>query len=181
MKKLSSILCFFIGLIFFISCKNEKTNVVPVNCEDNKDIIDALPNLKIYKNFNIQSMDCLPTPNGRLVLFTYKDLLAENSQMTVQLLDLRQSPEFDKLVEMQILNYKNSKLESNILTKPSQLFIGKYTTVTISGGVATFDSYIKDYYNLRILITAKNVVSNFAAVDSFLKDYVQKIDASKLK
>ena len=155
-----------------------------INCSEIKDMTSSIPNLKQYKNYNLETNFCVGPM--RMLSLIYSNSTNPEKKFTLILLDSRKSENENLVAEFKedyINATYNVQNNQGIRFENSKTNYGQYGSITaVSTGVVTFKCILKDFYTLSIVIQGDQMISmNVSAVELFLKDYIAKIELSKLK
>ena len=155
-----------------------------INCPEINDMVTSIPKLKQYKNYNLITNFCVgPT---RMLSLIYSNATNPEKKFTLILLDSRKSENENLVAEFKedyINATYNVQNNQGIRFENSKTDYGQFGSITtVSAGVVTFKCILKDFYTLSIVIQGDQMISmNVSAVELFLKDYIAKIELSKLK
>lgn len=176
----------FLFILILCSCKEKakynkigQVDLESLACDSIKDISDAFPRIEKYHDYKLKQVGC--SSNNRLYNLIYftKDSL---SRMDITIRDIRIGGN-DIFLKDAKQTFDNAKTK-NETTKISSIR-GEYATVHFntqdSLDMSKFTCILKKNYVVIIQIYKNKNLTNQHSLESFLKDYITKIDISKLK
>lgn len=178
----------FISTFIFFSCKERtkynnvgQVDLESVACDSIKDITAAFPIIKNYKDYKLVQVGCLS--DIRYFNLTYLNSKDTLSRMDISVRDGRLSG--NEIFLLDIKNTFDTAKRNYGKTYMSKL-IGEFGSVHIydSGNLnynANFNCILKSNYAVNIRISKNKKLGTQNSLELFLKDYISKIDVSKLK
>ena len=154
-----------------------------IACNEINDMVLSIPHAKKYKNYNLTTNFCVGPM--RMLSHVYINTTNPEKKFTLILLDSRKSENENLLAEFKY-DYANSTYgiqnKDGIRFENTKTNLGQFGSIlTASTGVAVYRCILKDFYTFSISFEGdSSIYSNVASVELFLKEYISKIDISKL-
>ena len=154
-----------------------------ISCNEINDMVLSIPRAKKYKNYNLTTNYCVGPM--RMLSHIYNNTSNPEKKFTLILLDSRKSENENLLAEFKN-DYANAtygvQSKDGIRFENTKTNFGQFGSIlTASTGVAVYRCILKDFYTFSISFESDpEIYKNVAAVELFLKEYISKIDISKL-
>jgi hypothetical protein len=178
----------FLFIFIFCSCKEKERaeyndigqiDLESIACDSIKDMADTFPRIENYHDYKLKQVACSSNDRTYDLIYFTKDSL---SRMDITLRDITLGGN-DIFFKDAKQTFDSAKI-INERTKISSLK-GKYATVHFNTNdsldMSKFSCILKEKYSLIIQIYKNKDLTNQDSLESFLKDFINKIDVSKLK